>query len=181
MEVPNGAVQINASPNPIVVTNGSGLGTATISYSAPGLNDIQLFMNNSVLCANGSAGSCLATNISNGTVFSLREQSTGLVLAATTVTVSTPTASLSILDGAVYLSDGASANPTLSYAAAGVSGVSIYANGTLICQGGSSGTCQTSNIANGTVFTMVNSSTGAQLGSLTLNTLPAGSDFCEVQ
>jgi hypothetical protein len=177
---PSGTVQIQASPNPLVVTDGSGMGQIVVTYSAPGINDAQVFINNNLLCANGSAGSCQASNVSNGTVFSVREAS-GLILAATTVTVSTPKASLVALDGTVFLPNGNTANPTLSYAAAGASNVAIYANGVLVCQGGSSGTCQTSNIANGTVFTMNDANTGAQLSSLTFNTLPASSNYCEVQ
>lgn len=180
-ESPSGTVQIQASPNPVIVATAGATATFSITYSAPGIPDAEVFMNNTLLCANGSSGSCQANNVSNGTVFSVREKTNGLVLAATTVTVSTASASLVSLSDTAFLSDSGTASPTIAYAAAGSSNVALYVNGALLCQGGPSGTCQASNIGDGTVFTMKDANTGAQLGSLTFNALPANSAFCTVQ
>ena len=89
---------IVANPNPILVTDGSGIGVTTISFDAPGVNYTQVYVGVTLFCAGGASGSCLTGKwVTNGSVFTLKNGSTGATLASVTVqvvsepeTVSTP-------------------------------------------------------------------------------------------
>lgn len=82
------AQTITATPNPIYVADGSGLGVSTISYSAPGVANTQVWVNGVLFCAGGSSGDCVTGKwVSDGTVFILRNADTQQQLASVTVSV----------------------------------------------------------------------------------------------
>jgi len=84
--IPSGT--ISASPNPIIVTDGSGMGSTTLTYSASGTTTTQIWINNSTqLCSGGASGTCNATGVTNGTQFQLKDAGTGLTLSTVTVVV----------------------------------------------------------------------------------------------
>jgi LysM repeat protein len=79
--------QISLTPNPVVVTDGSGLGVATVNYTAN--VPVAVFVGPNRLCGDTTtSGSCLTGKwVSNGLVFSLVETGTDTVLATVTASV----------------------------------------------------------------------------------------------
>jgi hypothetical protein len=92
LENPSGT--LSASPNPIV----SGSST-TLTYSATGVSSTQIWRNNTTLqCSGGTSGSCVATGVTNGTQFQLKDAASGLTLASTTVSVTVVTPGVGAYD-----------------------------------------------------------------------------------
>ena len=78
--VPAGAA-ITISPNPIVVTDGSSLGTATITYSAP--VPVKVYANQTLFCGGNTAGTCVTGKwVSNGMTFTLKDAVSGVTLTS---------------------------------------------------------------------------------------------------
>lgn len=81
-------VTLQANPNPIISSDGSGYGTTTLTYSAPNVQLTSIYVEGTLFCSGGSSGSCVTGNwVSNGLTFELRDQSNGAVLASLVVQV----------------------------------------------------------------------------------------------
>ena len=92
LENPSGT--LSASPNPIVSGN-----TTTLTYSATGVSSTQIWRNGTTLqCSGGTSGSCVATGVTNGTQFQLKDAVSGLTLASTTVSVTVVTPGVGAYD-----------------------------------------------------------------------------------
>ncbi len=80
---------LQANPNPIFVSDGSGLGATTLFYTSPASVPIAIYAGGTLFCAPApGSGSCpTGTWVSNGLTFELREAFTGTVLASVTVQV----------------------------------------------------------------------------------------------
>lgn len=78
--------QISLAPNPVVVTDGSGLGVATVNYSAN--VPVLVYAGPTEFCGGTVSGSCQTGKwVSNGLVFSLVEVGTNTVLGTVTASV----------------------------------------------------------------------------------------------
>jgi hypothetical protein len=78
-----GNAELTSTPNPIPVT-GSGLGSTTICFNAPGSKSVQIVLGDStgadeLVLLNGSGSGCITTGpfLTNGTVVYLFDTSNG--------------------------------------------------------------------------------------------------------
>lgn len=168
---------ITASPNPIIVADGSGLGVATLTYSAPGHSGVSIYVGSTLLCTGGTTGSCITGKwVTNGMVFTMKDSSTGTTLGSVTVTVQSPLVFYAN-PNPILVTDGSGLGiTTLYFNTPGVSGISIYINSTLLCSTTSPGSCTTGKWVNdGSVFVLKNSSTGAVLANAVVSVVPQSS------
>jgi uncharacterized protein (TIGR03437 family) len=78
--------QITLVPDPIIVTDGSGLGVATLNYSAN--VPVLVYADQTLFCGGTTSGSCQTGKwVSNSTVFTLVEVGTNTVVASLTASV----------------------------------------------------------------------------------------------
>ena len=156
---------ITAYPNPVVVSDGTGEGVATINYSAPGHSLVNVYAGSTLLCTDGTVGSCVTGKwVTNGMVFTMKDYSTGATLGSVTATVQSPVVFYANPNPILVASgDGTT---TLYFNTPGVTEVTIYVNGTEFCSAVSPGSCTTGNwVSDGTSFVLKNSSTGATLAT----------------
>src|SRR5262249_23375638 len=77
---------ISASPNPIQVCDGTGLGATTVTWTSTGTTAVEIHINSpagTLLKRSGPSGSAATgKTVSNGTVFYLQDVSNGLPLTA---------------------------------------------------------------------------------------------------
>jgi hypothetical protein len=79
---------ISADPNPIYVSDGSGLGVTVIFWEAPDIPWAEVWVDNQLFCAGWGSGVCETGKwVDDGTVFELRDAATQAVLATVTVAV----------------------------------------------------------------------------------------------
>ncbi|HLR05836.1 MAG TPA: hypothetical protein VK117_08485, partial [Pyrinomonadaceae bacterium] len=86
---------ITASPNPIQVCDGSGLGITTLSWSSSGTINVEVRVGSpsGVLLASGASGKATTSkSVSDGTIFYLQDLSGKSPLTLATVTVGVTTA-----------------------------------------------------------------------------------------
>lgn len=161
---------LSATPNPIVVTDGSGEGTATLTFDAPGHTSVKINAGSTLLCNTTVPGTCTTGKwVTNGMVFTMYDASTNAQLATLTATVTTDPITLTIIPNPIIVTDGTgNGTATLSYSAPTHPGVKIYIGSSLLCTGPPSGSCSAGKyVSNGSVFTMYDSSTNAQLATAT--------------
>jgi hypothetical protein len=145
---------LTASPNPIVISNGNGLGITTLSYSFPTVPEVQVRVGSPAggeLSDGPGVGQAVTGQwVQNGTVFYLQNVSGGLpltaanTLAAITVYVEGGAASISANPSAIPL--GAYQATTLSWQAPGSWWVEIRVgspDGPVFSEGGSTGSATT--------------------------------------
>jgi len=166
---PSGTISL---PNPIVVTDGTGLAIVNISWVANVPAD--LYVDGTLFCGptvtGGTSGSCQTGKwVSNGTVFTLQAQSNNALLATATAVVQSPSGTISANPNPIIVSDGTRLGTTTINFSANVP-ANVYVNGTLFCGGGgTSGSCQTGKwVTNGMVFTLFSYTTNQLLGSVTV-------------
>lgn len=172
---------INALPNPLIVTDGSGLGSTNIVFFST-TNSSNVYAGNTLFCSTGSGTMTTYQNcptgkwVSEGMTFSLKDAASGAVLGFTHVSVLSGPATLSLSPDPIVVTDGTGMGSTLvSFNAPGIPSTSIYANGHLVCNGGGSGVCSTGNWVNdGMTFTLVDSGTGVTLASTSASVHPVG-------
>jgi hypothetical protein len=158
---------ITANPNPVIVSDGSGAGVTTLSYTAPGHSGVSVYAGSTLLCSGATSGSCVTGKwVTNGMVFTIKDTSTGTTLATVTVSVQSPLVFYAN-PNPILVTDGSGTGiTTLYFATPGVSGVSIYVGTTLFCAVPSPGSCTTTKwVTDGTLFVLKNSSTGATLAT----------------
>ncbi len=166
---PSGTISL---PNPIVVTDGTGLAIVNVSWSANVAAN--LYANGTLFCGptvtGGTSGSCQTGKwVSNGTVFTLEAQSNGAVLSTAHAVVQSAAGTLSANPDPIIVTDGTGLGTTTITYSANVP-ANVYANGTLFCGGGAtSGSCQTGKwVTNGMVFSLLSTTTNQVIGSLTV-------------
>jgi GT2 family glycosyltransferase/2-polyprenyl-3-methyl-5-hydroxy-6-metoxy-1,4-benzoquinol methylase len=183
LHAPTGSIE--ATPNPINVFDGSGLGETVLSWHAENATAVEIRTgtpDGKLFAIGGPSGSQLTSKwVQDGTVFFLQNVSGGLpltadnTLASVTIklqTVSTvpgvPTGTIEATPNPVNVFDGSGlAETLLSWHAEHVTDVEVRAgapDGTLFAGGGSSGSQLTSKwVQDGTVFFLQNVSGGLPL------------------
>jgi uncharacterized protein (TIGR03437 family) len=158
---PSGTISI---PNPIVVTDGTGLAIVNVSFTANVLAD--LYVNGTFFCGPATSTTCLTGKwVQNGTVFALGDHITGATLAIATAVVQGPSGTLSANPNPIIITDGSGLGTTTINYSANVP-VYVYANGTLFCGGQTSGSCATGKwVSSSTVFTLFSYTTNQLLAT----------------
>jgi photosystem II stability/assembly factor-like uncharacterized protein len=88
LAVPN-PPSIALTPNPILVTDGTGLGITSIKYSAD--QPANVYVNQTLFCGGSTTGSCETGKwVSNGMTFVLQDAATGVTLATAKARVLSP-------------------------------------------------------------------------------------------
>jgi hypothetical protein len=86
-DVPQAGVSFQASPNPVIVTAGAGLGSATFYWSAPSASTVEIHIgspNGPLFAQGGTQGSATASGwVSDGLMFYLQDVSGGKTLIPT--------------------------------------------------------------------------------------------------
>jgi uncharacterized protein (TIGR03437 family) len=161
---PSGTISL---PNPIVVTDGTGLAIVSVSFSANVPAD--LYVNGTFYCGPSTSTTCTTGKwVQTGTVFTLKDDATGALLSTATAVVQVPSGTLSANPNPVIVTDGSGLGITTINYSANVP-VNVYANGTFFCGGGgqTSGSCTTGKwVSTGTVFTLFSYTTNQLLATL---------------
>ena len=163
---PSGTISL---PNPIVVTDGTGLAIVNVAFTANVVAD--LYADGTLLCGPSTGESCLTGKwVANGTIFTLKAESNGALLSTATAVVQGPQGTLSANPNPIIVPAGAFLGTTTINYSANVP-VNVYVNGTLFCGGAAtSGSCTTGNwVTDGMVFTLFAPSTNQPLASLTVH------------
>lgn len=166
-----------AFPNPVVVTDGSGLGVTTLTYNSPNsTGTVSIWVGSQLFCrgAIGSTayGTCTTGKwVGEGGSFVLKDDTTGAVLATEAVTVLSAKPMFSVSPNPIVVTDGTGLGvTTLAYSAPNVAVVLVETSGKLICAGNSSGTCATGKwVTDGMDFEIVDQATGITLASISAN------------
>ncbi len=162
---PSGTISL---PNPIVVTDGTGLAIVNVAFTANVAAD--LYADGTIFCGPSTGETCQTGKwVANGTIFTLKADSNGALLNTATAVVQGPSGTLSASPNPIIVTDGTGLGITTITYSANVP-ANVYANGTLFCGGGtSSGSCQTGKwVTNGMVFTLLSTTTNQVLGSITV-------------
>jgi glucose/arabinose dehydrogenase len=188
---------ISATPNPIQVCDGSGLGVTTINWNSTQVSSVEVRIGSpsGSLLARSGAGSGSATTgkwVSNGMVFYLQDVSSGLPLTAAntlaTVTVNTTsngcsaiTGSISATPNPVQVCDGSGLGVvTLNWNSTGTRAVEVRVgspSGSLFARSGTGSVSATTGkwVGNNTIFYLQDVSGGLPLSSAnTLATVTVG-------
>jgi uncharacterized protein (TIGR03437 family) len=161
---PSGTISL---PNPIVVTDGTGLAIVNVAFTANVVAD--LYADGTFFCGSATVDTCQTGKwVANGTTFTLKAVSNGALLATATAVVQTPAGTLSANPNPIIVTDGSGLGTTTINYSANVN-VNVYANGTLLCNGSTGGSCQTGKwVSNGMVFTLFSPTTNQLLNSITV-------------
>ncbi|MGA7415039.1 MAG: TIGR03118 family protein [Bryobacteraceae bacterium] len=167
-----GTVSLTATPNPVNPAVQAGLGQTTLTWSAPGSDDVELRVGSATgpLFAIGGSTGTAQTGIwvSNGLQFFLVDGNSRQTLASTTVTLTSPSSPILTLGPAA---NSAVWQTTVTWDAPGSTGVEIHigsATGTLFAASGSAGSAQTGMwVFKGMVFVLVDSTTHLPIISVT--------------
>ncbi len=157
---PSGTISL---PNPIVVTDGTGLAIVNVSFSAN--VPVDLYADGTFFCGPFTSSTCTTGKwVGNGTVFTLKDHSTGSTIGTATAVVQAPSGTLSANPNPIIVTDGSGVGITTINYSANVP-VNVYANGTLFCGGGlTSGSCTTGKwVSSSTVFTLFSTTTNQLL------------------
>ena len=159
---PSGGILL--SGNPFVVTDGTGLATGYVTYWSNVVAD--LYAGSSLFCNGASSATCLSGKwINNGLVFTLKNHSTGTLLATGTATVQSY--QLVASQNPIIVTDGSGLGvTTVNFSSATTA--DLYAGSTLFCGNETSGSCTTGKwVSDGLVFTLKDHATQTVLGTLT--------------
>jgi hypothetical protein len=152
------------SSNPFVVTDGTGQATGyVVSWANV---SVDVYAASTLLCSLGTSGVCGTGKwITNGLVFTLKNHSTGTVLATATSVVQSY--QLVASQNPIIVTDGSGLGvTTISFTSATTA--DLYAGSTLFCGDTTSGSCTTGKwVSNGMVFTLKDHTTQNVLGTLT--------------
>ena len=161
---PSGTISL---PNPIVVTDGTGLAIVNVAFTANVVAN--LYADGALFCGPSTGESCQTGKwVASGTIFTLKAESNGALLGTATAVVQVPSGTLSASPNPIIVTDGTGLGTTTINYSANVP-VNVYASGTLFCIGSTSGSCQTGKwVTNGMVFTLFSPTTNQLLGSLTV-------------
>lgn len=158
---------ITLFPNPIVDLDGTGVVYANITTTSN--VDASVYVGSTLLCnVPVGQGSCSTGKyVKNGTVLNLVNAYNGQTLSSATVQVVQPYGTLSIPGNPFVPDSNGLATATLNYTTVG--NAAIYVNSTLLCNAPApSGSCQTGEwVRNGMVFTLIDTTTNAVLGTAT--------------
>jgi sugar lactone lactonase YvrE len=177
--VPTPGLSFSASPAPIPLNAGSTEGQTTLAWSTSGYPSLEIFANGSLFDRAGPSGSVPTGNwVNNGMNFFLVDPATGAPISTVTVhtTPSTTTSQVAFTanPSPITLAAGASVGvTTLSWNAAGHSGLQIWVDGVLF-DGGlpASGSVTTGNwVSDGTSFALMDS--GQTIATLIVHTTSA--------
>ncbi len=171
---------ISALPNPMTVTDGTGLGIATLTWNSSGTSAVEVHVNSpsGPMFSLSSAGAWTATTgkwVSNGTTFYLQNVSGGRPLTSAntlaTTTVMVRTGSISANPNPVTVTDGSGLGVTqLTWNSAGTSSVEIHVgspSGPMFSRSTSGAWTATTGkwVGNGTIFYLQDVSGGLPLTS----------------
>jgi hypothetical protein len=173
----------SASPNPVTVTNGSGLATVMLTMNDPSASEVQIRVgapNGAELYDGSGVGTSTTGNwVTDGTVFYLQDVSNGKSLTAAN-TIDTVTVKFSALSFIAYptsLPANTYGRVTLTWDAPNDNSAEIHLfspAGPLFAAGGSAGTAKTGAWAtSGLAFYLIDAISRATISSLTLGTAPA--------
>lgn len=173
----------SASPNPVTVTNGSGLATVMLTMNDPAASEVQIRVgapNGAELYDGSGVGTSTTGNwVKDGTVFYLQDVSNGKSLtgANTIDTVTVKFSALSFIAYPTSLPANTYGRVTLTWDTPNDNSVEIHVfspTGPLFAAGGSSGTAKTGVWAtSGMVFYLIDAASRATISSVTLGTAPA--------
>jgi hypothetical protein len=175
---------LNATPNPIRVCDGTGLGVTSFSWTGSGVFQVRVTSPTGPILYQGSANSATTGKwVTNGMVFYLINATNGAVLGSSTVFLTTsgcgtptptptPTPVLIANPNTITVCDGTGLGVTrLSWS---VSNVSVFQvrvespTGPLLYQGTSNTALTGKWVTNGMNFYLLNASNGTVLGSTTV-------------
>jgi uncharacterized protein (TIGR03437 family) len=172
VQLSGGTGTISISPNPAIVTDGTGLAVVTVGFSTP-VADADLFANGTPFCKAQSAYCTTGKWVSNGMVFTLANTANGLPIASATAVVEAASGTISLAQNPLVAAPGSIFGTTTVNYSANV-GVEVYAGGNLLCGPGLSGSCQTGAwVSNGLVFQLVDAANHAVLASVTAQVVPS--------
>jgi hypothetical protein len=178
------AATLASTPNPIVVTDGSGAGVATLSWNSPGHTSVDVRLGSptgTLFSSNTSPGSAATGKwVTNGMQFYLLDHTTQASLANTTAYIDAETASISFTANPdPILSGGTGVGVTTlswnapthclggSYCQVWITAVG--GGGILFTQGGTTGAAETGDwVGNGAKFILYDSSTSTTLATVTV-------------
>ncbi len=178
---------LNATPQPIQVCDGSGIGVTTLTWDAPTAETTRIVMgspNGPVFTTGGSSG--LETTgkwVSNGMTFYLLNGSNGRVLASTVVNVTDSTCTRALLlatPNPIQVCDGTGFGvATLSWSASTSTPLEIRigsATGRLFVRSDSATGAATTDkwVTNDMSFYLLEAATGKTLAAVTINLTTAG-------
>jgi hypothetical protein len=179
-----GCGTLTATPNPVVVCDGSGLGVTTMSWNAPTITQTQVRVgspNGALFAAGGSTGSATTGKwVFNGAQFFLLNATNGTVLASATIGVtSNGCGMLTAAPNPIQVCDNSGLGvTTLSWNAPNFTQTQLRIgspSGALFAAGGAAGSATTGKwVSNGMQFFLVNAANGATLASTTVNVTTAG-------
>ena len=173
----------SATPNPVAVTDGSGLGVVTLTINDPSASEVQIRVGapNGAELYDGSGVGTSKTGkwVTDGTVFFLQDVSNGKSLTAAN-TIDTVTVKFSALSFVAYpslLPANTYGRVALAWDTPNDNAVEIHLlspTGPLFAAGGSSGTAKTGIWAvAGLQFYLIDAVSRATISSVTLGTAPA--------
>ena len=189
---PPPGITFTANPNPIITTNGATLGKTTLSWNAPGYNQLAVFVDSptgaQMTGTKGSTGTATTGNwVADGTQFFLVDLSTKSSIASVTVHVTVggsspppPGITFTANPNPIITTNGATVGKTtLSWSAPGYSDLAVFVNSVTGTQmtgtAGSVGSAPTGNwVTDGTQFFLVNLNTGIAIASLTVHVTSSG-------
>jgi len=171
VQLSGGTGTISISPNPAIVTDGTGLAIVTVAFSTA-VPDAALFVNGTPFCEAQSAYCTTGKWVSNGMVFTLANTANGLPIASATAVVQAAGGTISLAQNPVVAAQGSIFGTTTVNFSANV-GASVYVDGTLFCGPALSASCQTGPwVSNGLVFQLVDAANHAVLASVTAQVIP---------
>ena len=178
-----GAASLFLTPDPILVSPGQIVGSATVSWNTGGPSAAQIRVGSTNGALLGTVGEMGSTQtgpwVSNGLVFYL-EDTSGKVLATATAHLATSTialgnSQLTVTNNPISVSSGQAATANVTWSTNVSSTVEIHENapwGPLVASGGSSGTATIPNVTDGMTLYLQDRSgdvaPGANLGQLPL-------------
>ena len=183
---PANGITFTANPNPIVPPNGATVGITTLSWNAPGYNQLAIFVNSTsgtqMTGIIGSTGTAKTGNwVTDGTQFFLVDLDTHSAIASLTVHVSgggpppVNVITFTANPNPIIPPNGATVGmTTLSWNAPGYDRLAVFVNSATGTQMtgtvGSTGTAKTGNwVTDGTQFFLVDLDTGSAIASLTVH------------
>lgn len=172
-----------ATPNPVSVTDGSGLGAVTLTMNDPAVSEVQIRVGapNGPELYDGSGVGTASTGkwVTDGTIFFLQDVSKGKALtsANTIDTVTVKFSALSFTANPSSLPANTYAPTTLAWDTPNEAAVEIHVgspSGPLFAAGSSSGTAKTGVwAAAGMQFYLIDAASKATISSLIIGTAPA--------
>ena len=175
VQLSGGTGSISISPNPAIVTDGTGLAIVTVGFSSS-VPSAGLFANGTLFCTAQSGYCATGKWVSNGMVFTLADTANGIPIASATAVVQSASGTISLAQNPVVAAPGSNLGTTTVDYSANV-GASVYVN---VRRSSAvldlSGSCQTGRLGEqrlGVPTVLVDVGNHAVLASVTAHVVPS--------